>query len=110
MDIQVKIIDQVTVVAMTGDIDGNSAPEAQVRILPLAKPNAKIILDLHKVPFMSSAGLRLLLVVYRTLSGNGGKVALVGLSEEIADTMRLTGFLDFFSHHESLEAGLAAVA
>ncbi|MEZ4869554.1 MAG: anti-sigma factor antagonist [Caldilineaceae bacterium] len=110
MDIQVKTIDQVTVVAVAGDIDGNSAPEAQAQILPLAQPNAKIILDLQGVPFMSSAGLRLLLVIYRTLSGNGGKVALVGLSDDIADTMRLTGFLDFFSHHDSLDAGLAAVA
>lgn len=110
MDIQVRTIDQVTVVAMTGEIDGNSAPEAQAQILPLAQPNAKIILDLHNVPFMSSAGLRLLLVIYRALAGNDGKVALVGLSEEIADTMSLTGFLDFFSHYDSLEAGLASVA
>lgn len=110
MDIQIKTIEQVTVVALEGDIDGNSAPQAQAQILPLAQPAAKILLDLHKVPYMSSAGLRLLLVIYRTLSGNGGKVALIGLSEEIADTMSLTGFLDFFSHHDSLEAGLAALA
>ena len=110
MDIQVKTIDQITVVAMNGDIDGSSAPQAQAQILPLAQSSTKILLDLHKVPYMSSAGLRLLLVIYRTLSGNGGKVALVGLSEELTDTMTVTGFLDFFSHHDSLEAGLAALA
>ena len=48
--------------------------------------------------YMSSAGLRMLLVIYRTIVGQGGKVVLVGLSEELQDTMALTGFLDFFDH------------
>ena len=30
-------------------------------------------------------------------AGKGGKIVLVGLSEEIKDTMSLTGFLDFFT-------------
>jgi anti-sigma B factor antagonist len=59
------------------------------------------------VPYMSSAGLRVLLMVYRRVSGKGGRAVLVGLSEDLKDTMSLTGFLDFFAHKDSLEAGIA---
>jgi anti-sigma B factor antagonist len=110
MNIETKTIGQVTVVQLDGDVDGNTAPEAQAKIVPLAVPGCKMVLDLSKVAYMSSAGLRLLLVTYRTIKGQGGEVVLVGLSPELSDTMSMTGFLDFFEHHETLDAGLAALA
>jgi anti-sigma B factor antagonist len=48
----------------------------------------------------------MLLSVYRQISGNKGRIVLVGLSEELKDTMSMTGFLDFFTVHDLLEAGL----
>jgi anti-sigma B factor antagonist len=110
MEISVTKSQDVTVVEMTGDIDGNSAPSAQAQVLPLAEPGARIILDMSKVPYMSSAGLRMLLVVYRTVKSRGGNVVLVGLSEELRDTMALTGFLDFFEHYDTIDQGMAALA
>ena len=64
-------------------------------------------LDMSRVTYMASAGLRLLLVVHRTIGGQGGQVLLVGLSEDIRNTMEVTGFLDFFAHCDSLEAAIA---
>ena len=58
---------------------------------------AVAVFDVTGVPYMSSAGFRLLLLIYRQVSLRGGKVAIVGLSEEIRDTMAVTGFLDFFT-------------
>ena len=93
----------------SGEITANTAPEAQAQILPLAQPNSKLVLDMTKVPFMSSAGLRMLLVIYRTITDKGGKVVLVGLAEELKNTMSITGFLGFFSHFDTIDAGIAAV-
>ena len=98
MEILVRKSQDVTIVELTGDMDGNSAPEAQTQMLQLAEADTKIVLDMTKVPYMSSAGLRMLLVVYRTVKSRGGTIVLVGLSEELRDTMALTGFLDFFEH------------
>jgi len=109
MDIRVRTVQQIAVVEMTGDLDESSAPPAQAEILSLALPGCKIVLDMSKVAFMSSAGLRLLLVTYRTIAGRGGKMVLVGLSEHLADTMAITGFLDLLTHFPTLEAGLAAL-
>ena len=107
MDINVRAERGITVVELSGELTWKSAPEAQQRILEHAQPEGKMILDMSRVPYMSSAGLRLLLTVYRTVSGKGGRVLLVGLSEELRTTMELTGFLDFFAHQGSLEAGIA---
>ena len=79
-------------------------------VLKLAEPGVKLILDMTQVSFMSSAGLRMLLVLYRTVRGRGGKILLVGLSEDLRNTMSLTGFLDLFHHHPTLEAGLTELA
>jgi anti-sigma B factor antagonist len=109
MDITIDDKKDVKVVRLVGDLDANSAPEAQAQIVPLAGSGAKIILDMSKVPYMSSAGLRMLLVLYRSIAGSGGKVVLVGLSNDIEDTMQLTGFLEFFDHYATLDEGIVAL-
>jgi anti-sigma B factor antagonist len=110
MDISVKATRGVTVVELAGELTWESAPGAQQDILEAALAGGRMILDLSRVSYMSSAGLRLLLVVYRTVAGLGGRVLLVGLSQDLADTMAHTGFFDFFTHHDTLEAGLARLA
>jgi anti-sigma B factor antagonist len=109
MDITQKTIGDVTVVELNGEIDGSTAPEAQAQIVPLAKPDAKVVIDMSGVGYMSSAGLRMLLIVYRTVAGQGGAVALSGLSQDLEDTMSLTGFLDFFDHFATVDDAVAAI-
>jgi anti-sigma B factor antagonist len=109
MEINVTTVDGVSVVKLAGDIDGSSAPAAQAAILPLAAPDCRILLDMTDVPYMSSAGLRMLLSTYRQVTGKNGRVALVGLSENIQDTMSVTGFLKFFTVCETVQAGLDAL-
>ncbi len=106
MEINVKAVQGVTVVELAGELTAKSAPDAQQRILEPAQAGSKLILDMSRVSYLSSAGLRLLLVVYRTVAARGGRALLVGLSEDLRNTMALTGFLDFFTHRDSLEAGL----
>ncbi len=96
-------------VELAGDVDANTAPKVQEKVLPLAQPDSKILLDLSHVPYMSSAGLRMLLSLYRRASAQEGQLVLVGLSEDIQDTMSVTGFLDFFTTCETLESGLEAL-
>jgi anti-sigma B factor antagonist len=109
MEIKTKTVASVTVVEIAGDIDSNTAPSAQQQIMALVKPGCKILLDMSQVGFMSSAGLRLLLFLYRQITGNGGQVVVVGLSEAIQETMSLTGFLGFFKLYDTQEAGLAVL-
>ncbi len=110
MEINIKSVEQVTVVEIAGDIDSNTAPQAQERILPLVQPSSKLLLDMSGVEYMSSAGLRVLLSMYRQVSRQNGGMVLVGLAEEIKDTMSITGFLNFFTTRDTVDEGLRALA
>ena len=107
IELNIKTVEIVTVVELTGDIDAKTTSEIQEKVLSIAKPDSKIILDLSRVAYMSSAGLRMLLLLYRTVTAQQGKIILVGLTEEIHDTMAVTGFLDFFTTCDNVESGLA---
>lgn len=99
----------ITLITLVGDIDGSTAPGVQADVLVAAAPDIKMILEMTQVPYMSSAGLRVLLAVYRQMTAQNGQVVLVGLVEEIKDTMSVTGFLDFFTTADSLEEAFAVL-
>jgi anti-sigma B factor antagonist len=90
------------VVTFEGAIDGKTAPEAQAAIAPALAEFAVLVLDLSGVSYMSSAGLRVLLLIHRQLTTKKGKAVLVGLNDSLAETMRVTGFLQFFETHATL--------
>ena len=107
MEIRVDAIGSVTVVAIAGDLDGSTAPRAQEEVLALLGPDVKILLDLTTLDYMSSAGARLLLLIYRQITQNSGDVLLAGLNTEIEDMLSATGFLDYFKVAMTVDDGLA---
>lgn len=107
-DVEIKSQEQedALVVEITGELDGKTAPLAQQQIVPSIPEDGKVVLDMHGVEYMSSAGLRMMLLLYRHAVSKNSRIALVGLSEEIQDTMSATGFLDFFVVSETVDSGL----
>jgi anti-sigma B factor antagonist len=110
MEINVRSVQGITVIELAGELTWKSAPEAQGRILAAAPEGGRVVLDMSRVSYMSSAGLRLLLMVYRTVTGKGGHPLLVGLTPDVKNTMSHTGFLDFFAYRDNLDDGVAALA
>jgi len=109
MEVRVRAERKVMVVELAGELDGKTAPEVQEKVLPLIEPGAKVLLDMSEVPYMSSAGLRMLLSLYRQVTGKKGTVVLHGVADGIRDTMSVTGFLKFFVIHDTIEAGVKAL-
>ncbi|WP_009631314.1 anti-sigma factor antagonist [Synechocystis sp. PCC 7509] len=99
----------ITLVEMNGEVTYNTAPMVEDQLLPLAQPQVKLLLDMTKVPYMSSAGLRMMLSLYRQVTNQEGQIVLVGLVDDIKDTMSITGFLDYFINCDTVEAGIAAL-
>ncbi|MBW4481319.1 MAG: anti-sigma factor antagonist [Tildeniella torsiva UHER 1998/13D] len=108
-DLDTQAPTPVTLITLAGDIDGSTAPSVQTDILAAAAPDIKMILEMTQVSYMSSAGLRVLLAVYRQATAQNGQVVLVGLVEEIKDTMSVTGFLDFFTTTDTLNEAFAVL-
>lgn len=109
MEININSIDNLQIVTLEGDIDSSVASEVTETIVGLIKENVKIILDMTEVSYMSSAGLRTLLSIHRQASNKNVSLILVGLSEEIKDTMSVTGFLNFFTVMNSLDSAKSSL-
>ena len=100
----------IVTVRLEGSLDGKTAPEAREQLQRLLAANTKLILDLSNVDYLSSAGLRLLLVLYRELAARKGKLVLLGVSEDIRSVMSHTGFLSFFTLVGSAVEAVRAVS
>jgi anti-sigma B factor antagonist len=99
----------VTIIELEGSIDGKTAPQIREDIRPALDEAKNAILDLTKVGYLSSAGLRLLLLVYREFTARNGKLVLAGVSPDIRSVMSHTGFLTFFTLVDDKEKALEAI-
>jgi anti-sigma B factor antagonist len=100
----------ILTVRLEGSLDSKTAPEAREQLQRFLAGNSKLILDLTNVDYLSSAGLRLLLVLYRELAARKGKLVLLGVSEDIRTVMSHTGFLSFFTMVDSAAEAVRAVS
>ena len=108
IQLKIKTIETVTLIKLIGVMDAKTTPAIQQKILSIARPNSQIIFDMSQVVYMSSTGLRMLLLLYRTADFNNENLIMVGLTEEIRDMMSITGFLDFFTTSETVDLALAS--
>lgn len=109
MRVDVRTDGGAVLIEPEGDIDGKTAPEFQERVLPLVQPNAGIVLSLARVPFMSSAGLRAMLLIYREAKGKGARVVLAEVNQDIRNSMSATGFLSFFEVRDHVQDAIGAL-
>jgi anti-sigma B factor antagonist len=90
-----RAVGGATVVTVSGELDGRAAELGQ-DVGAALRRSADVVLDLSGVRYLSSAGLRLMLIVYRQAQCLGTRVAVVGLSNELRMVMQASGFLGFF--------------
>ncbi|MCU7729564.1 anti-sigma factor antagonist [Actinoplanes sp. KI2] len=109
MDIQRHVVDSIMVISLAGDLDGRFAATVQEEVLRSLPRDERILLDLTSVPFVSSAGLRTMLLIYRQAQVVNSSVALVGLSAELSSVLSATGFLGFFVVADTVAEGVRAL-
>ena len=87
----------VTVVRFEGNLDTNTAQQAQAHFDELADGGAeKILVDFEKLDYVSSAGLRVLLATAKKLRTVGGSLRLCQLNETVAEVFEISGFSTIF--------------
>ncbi|MET9240100.1 STAS domain-containing protein [Nonomuraea sp. NPDC051941] len=99
----------VTVISLDGQLDSETSPQVQQDLRALLPEDGLVVLDLSRTLYMSSAGLRVLLLVYRQAQHGTVRLALTGLSPDVRAIMEATGFLGFFTVVESVEQGVEAL-
>src|SRR4029077_2568020 len=84
--------DAVTHVVLDGRFDIQGAQEVDSGFDELAKASKALVVDLAKVSFLASLGIRTLMLSAKTLIRHGGDMAVCGASENVEKVLRTTGF------------------
>lgn len=85
------------IVILEGELDTAHALEVEEAMKPLHEVNGKEIdIDCTQLDYIASSGLRILLALLKSAKGNGNKVVLKNLNDEIKEVFKMTGFIDLF--------------
>jgi anti-anti-sigma factor len=98
MDITTRTQNDITLVAVAGNLDSNTSPHAQQALEGvLAGGGRKVVVDCTALDYISSAGLRVLLGTAKRLGGAGGALRLFGLNETVREVFDISGFSRIFA-------------
>lgn len=73
-------------------MDTNTSPQLQERLLKAFQKGSRVILDLEQVEYVSSAGLRALLIGQKTAGSKKGSMKLIHVQEAVQEVLDLSGF------------------
>ncbi len=76
---------------LIGKLDTTTAPELEEAISSDLKEGVAVTIDMAELAYISSAGLRVLLMVKKSV-GNGGTLKLRNVTSEVQDVLEITGF------------------
>lgn len=82
-------------IAVSGRVDTVTAPELEAG-LKFGDATC-VVIDLGDVPYMSSAGLRLLLTAHKTMLGRGGELQVANAQPSVKEVLDITGFSDILN-------------
>ena len=95
------------IISLEGKMDAISAPEFEDKMGEwIEQGETSFVINLGEVNYMSSAGLRSILIVAKRLKEQDGKLIFVNLREEVQKIFRISGFSSMIPTYESLEAAL----
>lgn len=100
----------VDVLAVSGRIDATTSPDFEARLLEVASAaEAGVVLDFNQVDYVSSAGLRVLLVGVRALGGSPQMLVVARPSDNVKEVITLTGFQKLLTICDSMDEAFEAV-
>ena len=88
--------DKLTIV-LEGRLDTTTASEFQDVLIPAFDEANKIVLDFSGIAYVSSAGLRVLLIGEKEAKARGASMSLTAISEDVMEVFEMTGFSDMLS-------------
>ena len=97
MEINQSKKDEKLIMSLDGRLDANTAGSLEQALVPLIKADENfIVLDLEKLEYISSAGLRVLLMCMKMLRKKDGRMILVGMKDFIKEVFDIAGFTPIF--------------
>ncbi len=92
-------------------VDGTNAREFQSSLeVAIEDTDKTVVLDAETLTYISSAGLRAILLVVKSLNRQGGKFAVCSLSDPIREIFAISGFDNIIPIEATKEDAIKAVS
>jgi len=101
--------DGALIVTLNGRLDSNNARAVEEELMRRVEGHDAVVLDFHALDYISSAGLRIILLLGKRMRARRGRLVLCRLPAPIRDVFEISGFLSIFSIFKDREAATAAV-
>lgn len=99
----------ILVVGLKGRLDAQTSPDFQKRLLAsIGAGEKQVALDCGNLEYISSAGLRVLLLASRDLRAAGGRIVLFSLPTHLKETFDLAGLSAMLALFDSKEQAIAS--
>ena len=112
MDIDITVIKEevCSIVHVSGKIDAITSGDLEEKLLGIIENGEKqIILDLADTEYISSAGLRVLIVVTKHLY-DSGHFCICNASDNVREIIEMAGFNAFMTLYDDLETAKQGIA
>jgi len=113
MEIQEQQQDGILVLRIDEQVDSTTSPALNDRLdAVIGQGYVRIVLDLTDVPYISSAGLRVLSIALKAVRTpqRGGDLCLAGMSQTVAHAFRISGFNQVFNIYDTVPEAVAAMS
>ena len=83
-------------IAPEGRLDTMTAPELEAELGKSLDGADSLVMNLEKLEYISSAGLRVLLAAHKQMAGKGG-MKVIHVNEIVQEVFEVTGFCDILN-------------
>lgn len=111
MEIKTQQEANATVVSLTGRLDAVTAPEYEKKMQELiGGGEVRFVVDFETLEYISSAGLRGLLVTAKLLKAKSGQVRFANVAGTVKEVFDISGFGSIFQMDATVAESLSAIS
>ena len=98
-----------TILRIVGRVDSSVSKPLEERVQELITRDANIVVDLAGMSYVSSAGLRSFIVLAKHARARQRAIALAAMQDDVSEIFEISGLLELFTVHDTVEAAVAAL-
>lgn len=84
-------------IGLVGRLDTNTSPTLETELKTALESVSGVVFDLAELAYISSAGLRVLLMAQKAMNAKSGSMVIRNCSADIMDIFDVTGFVDILN-------------
>ena len=111
MEIHQKEESGIVFLAISGRMDAATSPQAEEIVKKVLQEDTKrLLFDLDKLEYLSSAGLRVILSAAKEMKRRGGSFVLCALNDYVKEIFEVSGFGAIIPIADSVESGVTKLS